>query len=306
MNFARFFLGELLPGEDKVIYLDIDTIVQGDIWQLFRVELGDPSPGPGARTPPRQQTSHPRWNRAIHLERTCLTACPPERLSEKPARGDLGGEHAGQKYHDAGAQPHPRHTRSHATRSASLSSVSQLSRRGHGRHPSPGAARSPCPLPDQGVCPTAAKPLFRLFGKVFDKPHIEGVDPCAGGDRVGRVMHLVVVQLLAGQTRPGQRQGDLPVAVGKAAPVQHAQAAFSSGEQGEAGALVVEVGVLGGARCDVVEQLVPEFLEHHAHRVAALVDVLETLLDTVRLVAESLVEALLVHGVAWRVADLHR
>ncbi|MER7099012.1 hypothetical protein ABT383_04875 [Streptomyces humidus] len=48
----------------------------------------------------------------------------------------------------------------------------------------------------------------------------------------------------------------------------------------------------------MVEQFVAEFLEHHAHRVTALVDVLETLLDTVRLVTEGLVEALLVHGVA--------
>lgn len=98
---------------------------------------------------------------------------------------------------------------------------------------------------------------------------VECVDPSTGGNRVGRVTYLVVVQLLAGQTRPGQRQRNLPVPSGGAAQVQHAQAAFSSCDQGEAGVLVIEVGVLGGARCDVVEQFVAEFLEHHAHRVPA-------------------------------------
>ncbi|MFI8365183.1 hypothetical protein ACIGD1_34150 [Streptomyces sp. NPDC085612] len=55
----------------------------------------------------------------------------------------------------------------------------------------------------------------------------------------------------------------------------------------------------------MVEQFVAEFLEHHAHGVAALVDVLETLLDAVRLVAQGLVQTLLVHRMAWRVFDLH-
>lgn len=76
MNFARLYLGELLPGEDKVLYLDIDTIVQGDIWQLFRVELGDEYPMaacPNYVRPFDQEmldlnllASHPRYDREYH------------------------------------------------------------------------------------------------------------------------------------------------------------------------------------------------------------------------------------------------
>lgn len=35
-NFARFFLHELFPTVSKALYLDVDTIVQGDIAELWR------------------------------------------------------------------------------------------------------------------------------------------------------------------------------------------------------------------------------------------------------------------------------
>lgn len=35
-NFARFFFHQLFPGLDKAIYLDTDTVVKGDIAELWR------------------------------------------------------------------------------------------------------------------------------------------------------------------------------------------------------------------------------------------------------------------------------
>ena len=35
-NFARFFFHELFPGLSKVLYLDADTVVQGDVTELWR------------------------------------------------------------------------------------------------------------------------------------------------------------------------------------------------------------------------------------------------------------------------------
>ncbi len=40
-TYYRFLIQKLLPGYDKVLYLDSDLIVQGDIAELFAVELGD-------------------------------------------------------------------------------------------------------------------------------------------------------------------------------------------------------------------------------------------------------------------------
>ncbi|MCH9844718.1 MAG: hypothetical protein K0U39_04345 [Alphaproteobacteria bacterium] len=37
----RLFLPELLPNTNKIIYLDIDTIVQGDVAELYQTELSD-------------------------------------------------------------------------------------------------------------------------------------------------------------------------------------------------------------------------------------------------------------------------
>ena len=39
LNFARFYLAEMLPGVDKVFYVDADVIVQGDAVQLLRSAL---------------------------------------------------------------------------------------------------------------------------------------------------------------------------------------------------------------------------------------------------------------------------
>ena len=37
----RLFLPELLPDTDKILYLDIDMIVQGDVAELYRTDLLD-------------------------------------------------------------------------------------------------------------------------------------------------------------------------------------------------------------------------------------------------------------------------
>ena len=40
-TYFRFFIAEMFPEYDKAIYLDSDTVVQGDISELYRTELGD-------------------------------------------------------------------------------------------------------------------------------------------------------------------------------------------------------------------------------------------------------------------------
>merc|ERR1712054_20786 len=39
MNFARFYLSNLVPSARKIIWIDTDTIVQGDITQLWDTSL---------------------------------------------------------------------------------------------------------------------------------------------------------------------------------------------------------------------------------------------------------------------------
>jgi hypothetical protein len=55
----------------------------------------------------------------------------------------------------------------------------------------------------------------------------------------------------------------------------------------------------------MVEQLVAELRQHLPQRVRVVVDVLETALNTVRFVAEGLLQALLAHRMARHVVDPH-
>jgi lipopolysaccharide biosynthesis glycosyltransferase len=40
-TYYRFFIGEMFPQYDKAIYIDSDTVVQGDISELYLTDLGD-------------------------------------------------------------------------------------------------------------------------------------------------------------------------------------------------------------------------------------------------------------------------
>ena len=40
-TYYRFFIAEMFPEYDKALYIDSDTIVQGDISQLYNTDIGD-------------------------------------------------------------------------------------------------------------------------------------------------------------------------------------------------------------------------------------------------------------------------
>ena len=61
-NFARFYFHELFPDIERVIYLDLDTIVQGDIAELWKTPL---EPGHFIAVVPRADPLNPLKLRPI-------------------------------------------------------------------------------------------------------------------------------------------------------------------------------------------------------------------------------------------------
>jgi len=67
--FARFYLHEMLPREvERVLWLDVDTIVKGDLGPLYRMRMTRPV---AARMPGANRTvgaAFPRWSCVQHLD----------------------------------------------------------------------------------------------------------------------------------------------------------------------------------------------------------------------------------------------
>ncbi|CAK0814456.1 unnamed protein product [Prorocentrum cordatum] len=87
--FARFYLHEMLPREvERVLWLDVDTIVKGDVGPLYRMRMTRPV---AARMPGSNRTvgaAFPRWSCVQHLDPATSFA-----YFSEPQHGRYGHEH---------------------------------------------------------------------------------------------------------------------------------------------------------------------------------------------------------------------